>query len=145
MIWNDHWMINDLKLQNWNKSCSEDPIAYSAHLQLCSAEQANNWHLEIENLAQQACRWLGQRKGWLIWFVGHLKFTWKYLIIWLLHSKCHLYLTVKLLWSRNGGDRQERAGGRAERIVWTANMDAHDANGSDWNFGEPFLYVGTYV
>lgn len=70
-----HRSNNDLKLKNWTKSCSEYPIAYSAHLHLCSAEQANNWHLEMGNLALQACRLLGQRKGRLIWFVGHLKFT----------------------------------------------------------------------
>jgi len=69
-----HRNNNHLKLKTWKKSCSEYTTTYSDHLQLCSAEQAKNWRLEMGNLEQQACSLWGWRNGRLIWFVWHIEF-----------------------------------------------------------------------
>lgn len=65
---------NHLKLKNWKKSYSEYTITYSAHLQLHSAEWANNCCPQMGNLTQRACRLLDPRNGRLSWFLWHLKF-----------------------------------------------------------------------
>lgn len=100
-----HRSNDELKLKNLKKSCSEYTITYFAHLQLHSAEQANNWHLEVGNLMQQACRLLGRRNGWFIWFVWHLKFMCR-----IFNNLTDLILSLSI-WKQNSYEAVEKTEG----------------------------------